>query len=310
MTDHKLIKAFEKKYKLKVILIEYDSIDVMVALLESNPGDFDVVVVNSEVLKSLIKMKLIAKLDKKLISSLVNISEDIQVNLIYESLDNYAVPYLSGTTAIAYNKKYVTANINSWSAFWNTKYMGKNLLIDESSKIIYPILKYSGFSSGSKYPEEIELIKVTADKLSDNRVKFVSRYDIMKMLNDGSAWIAQIDNWMISLNNNSDLIFVYPKEGYPLWTNYFTISTMAENRDAAHKLINYMLKPEVSTANAAMFKLKSPLTDALLSVDDDDLEDININPPDLIVQNGEVLESPEMNSEYQSIITDLKGKSK
>ena len=50
----------------------------------------------------------------------------------------------SGVTGIAYNKKYVKDEINSWEDLWNPEYKGKVLLLDDNREMIGMALKKQG----------------------------------------------------------------------------------------------------------------------------------------------------------------------
>lgn len=45
-------------------------------------------------------------------------------------------------------------------------------------------------------------------------------------------------------SENPDLKFIFPKEGAVLWMDNYVIPKGAENKEAAHKFIDFLLRPE------------------------------------------------------------------
>ena len=65
-TDPALLKPFEQKHKVRINMKEYDGTGVALALLEqSQPGDWDVFVVDSIDVRRVVKLGLLEPLDTK-----------------------------------------------------------------------------------------------------------------------------------------------------------------------------------------------------------------------------------------------------
>lgn len=129
-TDPALLRPFEEKYNVRINLKEYDGTGVALALLEqSQPGDWDVFVVDSIDVKRVVKLGLLEPLDTKDFPW-----DDIFPEIRTPELHNvdgklYAVPEKFGYNTIAYNnKKADPTDMRDAAVLWNPKYMDSRLL--------------------------------------------------------------------------------------------------------------------------------------------------------------------------------------
>jgi spermidine/putrescine transport system substrate-binding protein len=105
-TDSALLKPFEQKHGVRINMKEYDGTGVALALLEqSQPGDWDVFVIDSIDVKRVVKLGLLEPLNRK----------DFPWNDIFPEIRTpelnsvggkfYAMPEKFGYNTIAYNNK-------------------------------------------------------------------------------------------------------------------------------------------------------------------------------------------------------------
>ena len=146
-----MIIAFEKKYKVKVKVVYFESDDARdKILLETDGKGFDLVLVNGAIFKSYKKRGWLQPINSEDIENLRHI-EKRWLN-IYKPAIGYSVPYFWGTLGIAYRKDLVSKPITSWKQLFHPakELQGKILMVKSSRDLIGMGLKSLGYSSNSE----------------------------------------------------------------------------------------------------------------------------------------------------------------
>ena len=112
------LEDFEEIFGVKINLYTFEDEDYMISALSTNPSKYDIVIASDSTVKELIEMKQLAKLDKSHIPNIKNLDPDF-LNLSFDPGNEYSIPYLWGTTGIAYNRSAVKENVKSWSILWD-----------------------------------------------------------------------------------------------------------------------------------------------------------------------------------------------
>ena len=109
------------------------------------------------------------------------------------------------------------------------------------------------------------------------------------------------------IEQNPDLKYVLPKEGPNIWFDAMVIPKSAQNYEAAHKFINFLLEPENAATNAAYsVGYSSPVDEAIELLPDDIKKSEVAYPSDDLLVNGEVYKnSPDILAEYDKIWTEV-----
>ena len=64
--------------------------------------------------------------------------------------------------------------------------------------------------------------------------------------NDVTIGIAWSGDAYLAKSENSDLVYIYPEDGYPLWIENVVILQDAPHVENAHRFINFLLRPEIA----------------------------------------------------------------
>jgi putrescine transport system substrate-binding protein len=81
-------------------------------------------------------------------------------------------------------------------------------------------------------------------------------------------------------NGNGQIIYSVPKEGTEMWLDYFVIPTNAHNKDAAYKLIDFMLRPDIAAANTNFLHYANPVLTSAQYIDPALLKEKGLYPPE------------------------------
>jgi spermidine/putrescine transport system substrate-binding protein len=308
-TELSILRDFEKDTGIKVILCEYETMPMMIAEVHSNPGRYDVIMMDGNIVPVMKDLKLIEELDFQKLPDYKNVKEELRKKPFYDHQGIYSVPHLWGTTGLVYNTNYVKGTVDSWKVLWDKKYKGKIALMDDPREVMTVLLKSSGFSLNSKDPEELKIAEKQGLLLKKNGVKFGDTMGNIEKVMTGELWIAEVYNGDVfyKTGNRKDIKFVNPKEGFNLWQEFFCLSSDAKNKEGAYKLINYFLRPDISGRSTNTYCYCSPVEGSEKYIKKEILENPIVYPSEEIISKGEFyIELGETNKEYERIFNLLK----
>jgi len=258
----KFLRQFTKDTGIRVNLSTFDSNEELYAKLKSLDGraNYDLILPTTYIIPLLITNDLIEKFDRKRIKEFGEIDPFFKSKLS-EQLRNYCIPMFWSSTAIVMNSKY-HQNVNSWKDFWNKKYYHQLLLLDDMREVFGVALLKLGYSINETNPEHIKQAYEQLIDLIPN-IKLYNTDAIQPIYQDedatiGMTWSTDI---YFAMQNNSNLQYIYPKEGFSIGLDTLVIAKNAPHRDAAYIFINYVMnakhnaelvsQSKVATANIA-----------------------------------------------------------
>jgi spermidine/putrescine transport system substrate-binding protein len=114
-------------------------------------------------------------------------------NPYYDPGNKYTVPYMWGTTAMAYHKTNAPFEPKSWADLWDPAFENKLVLLDDSREVPGMALQVLGFEKNSTNPDELEQAKQKLIELKPNILLFNSD-DPETPLITGEAWAGLVYN--------------------------------------------------------------------------------------------------------------------
>ncbi len=253
------LEAFGKEFDIKVTLDTYDGNETMYAKLATGNANFDMVVPSSDYVSIMIGQDMLSPIDHSKIPNLKNI-DPIVMNFIqeagYDPGNQYSIPYFMGSTGINVNTAFVQDRSESWRIFERADLKGRMSMMNDMRDVLGGALKVLGYSGNSTNPDEINRARdLILKEWKPNLLKFDSE-TFGKDFAAKNTWVAQ-GYAEVVLNelegDQKDHTFYIPKEGTMITLDSFVILKDAKNKEAAHQLINYMLRPEVHAYVADMF---------------------------------------------------------
>ena len=248
-TSPELIEKFEAETGIDVTITEYDSNDTALAKVEAGGHGFDLVVPTHSVLPVWIEKGLIVKPGIPEMENYGNLAarwRDVE----WDPGREWTVPWQWGTTGVAVNTSVYDGDINT-SAVWldpPEELVGKVNVVPEMQDVVNLAILYVG---GQPCTTDKEVLRAARDKLMEAKPKWMSMdYGTTERLSNADM-VASV-NWNGSTfrarNNNPDVAYGYPKEGYVLWMDSVALLADAENSEEAKEFMNFIMDPE----NAAM----------------------------------------------------------
>ena len=152
------VEAFQKATGNKVVHDYFTSEQEMLTKLRTNPGAYDVVLVNSAFVKQAREEGLISKIDTSDMPNVKDLSPSLgeDPNLVVGG-DTYGVAWTWGATSLTVNKDKVTPLPTSLSILWDPKYVGKVSVRDDGIEAI----QFAALATGQDMnePKDLDAIK-------------------------------------------------------------------------------------------------------------------------------------------------------
>lgn len=262
-------EEFTRRTGIKVVYDLYDTNEIMYTKLKTGGANYDVIIPSDYMIGKLVEEDMLAPLSFENIPNYRYIDEQFK-NRSYDPDNLYSVPYTWGTVGIIYNKKFVTKPVDSWSILWDADYSGKILMFDNSRDAFSISQLLLGQDVNSTSTADLD---AASAKLAEQK-ELVQDYimdQVFGRMEHEEAWIAPYyaGDYLTMLENNSELAFCFPKEGYNLFIDAMCIPKNAQNKEAAEKYINFLCDPEIMAANLDFLGYSAPASEAKQYMDEE-----------------------------------------
>ncbi|MCJ8238732.1 spermidine/putrescine ABC transporter substrate-binding protein (plasmid) [Rhizobium sp. SSM4.3] len=160
----------------------------------------------------------------------------------------YAVPKNAGTTGIAYNTQHL-APIETWRGFFDSamgKASGKTIVHDYQLTAIGGALVALGYGFNSLDPAELAQAEELLMQVRPHLLAVDSDYQ--PAMRAGEAWLTMCwSNDAAQMHRDiPEIAYAIASDGGEIWTDYYAIPVAAQNKPAAHALINHLLHPDIA----------------------------------------------------------------
>ncbi|GGO74163.1 extracellular solute-binding protein [Bowmanella pacifica] len=258
------VANYEQKSGNKVVYDVFDSNEVVEAKLLTGNTGFDVVVPSAQFLGRQIKAGVFAKLDRSKLPNWKHLDPMLMAKL--ERVDpgnQYAIPYLWGTTGIGYNVEKVKAilgddfEVNSWDMIFKPEIISKLaecgvVTLDAASEIVPAALHYLGMDPNTNDSKEIEKAGELLKTIRPH-IRYFHSSQYINDLANGDVCVAvgwsgdvfQAADRADEADNGVTVGYVIPKEGAAMWFDMLAIPADAKHAEAAYDFVNYLMEPEV-----------------------------------------------------------------
>ncbi|GAA3491780.1 hypothetical protein GCM10018987_58630 [Streptomyces cremeus] len=202
------------------------------------------------------------------------------------------MPWQSGITGIAYNRKKLGREIKHTSDLWRPELKGRVTLFSGLDESFSLLMQGLGTDVTQWVADDFHRMCEQVEKLV--RTKHIRRFtgnDYVKDLAGGDVLACQAYSGdVIQLQaDNPDIEFVVPEEGAELWAESLMIPNLAKHKRNAERLVDYYYEPEVAAELATWVNYVCPVPaarDIIASSKDEETAALAEDP--LIFPDGEV----------------------
>lgn len=280
-------KAFTEATGIEVNYMTFDSNETMYTKLKTGGSTYDVIIPSDYMVARLIAEDMLEELDYSNIPNYALVDEAYK-NTSFDPENKYSVPYTWGTVGVIYNTKYVDeADTGSWDLLWNEKYSGKILMFDNPRDAFAIAQFLLGIDINT---EDADELRSAAYKLIEQK-PLVQGYvmdQIFSKMEREEAWIAPYyaGDYLLMAEENSDLAFCFPEEGFNLFIDAMCIPKGCQNKAAAEAYINFLCDPEISGENLDYLGYSTPISEAKQYMDPDVAASEIAYPTEETLSNG------------------------
>jgi len=264
-----VIQEFERRYDAKLNIELYDSNEALLARLQSGGSSYDIIVPSDYMVTVLREQGMLGELNRDLLTNISNLDPQF-AGLPYDPQNQYSIPYLWGTTGIAYRKDKIAGSIDSWKALWDPRLKDRIAMLDDVRETLGAALKRLGKSLNSEDEREIQ----EAAALLIEQKPLVKAYDsggFDQMLLSADVWIAQAYSGQIAkaIAENPAIAYVIPKEGCTIFVDNLCITRNSPNKELAHEFMNFVLEARIAAdiANGTGYSSVNRAARALIRAD-------------------------------------------
>ena len=254
-------KEFERLTGIKVKYLTYVSNETMYSQIKSAGVSYDVIIPSDYMIERLINEDMLQKIDTSKISN-YDLIDGKYKGLFFDENEEYSVPYNVGMVGIIYNEELTGGDIeHSWKVLWDEKYKDMALNFDNSRDAFMTAQMILGqdlnTTNKADWDAAAELLKTGKSNLQDYVMD-----EVFSKMETGEASVAPYyaGDCLTMMDVNKDLKFFYPEEGTNIFVDSICIPKNAKNVEAALMYINFLLEPDVATANAEYLGYASPNT--------------------------------------------------
>ena len=274
-TSPELLEKFKNETGITVTVTDYDSNDTALAKVEAGGHGFDLVVPSANYVQIWAEKDLIVPLDDSKLANKGNIASEWQ-DVPWDPGRTHTIPWQWGSTGVAVNTSVYKGDPNTSAIFLEVpdELKGKINVVPEMNDIVNLAIFYVG---GEACTEDTEVLKKARDLLVAAKPNWVSMdYGATEKLSNND-WAASV-NWngstMRARLANPDVVYGYPKEGYPLFMDSVALLKDAQNVEEAYKFLDFVMLPE----NAAMISAFARYANGIAGSDEFMPEDMKTAP--------------------------------
>lgn len=258
---------FEAGTGIKVVYDVYDSNEVLEAKILAGGSGYDVVFPTAQPFaQRQITSGLYQKLDRAKLPNYANIDPAILKPLQTPDPGNqYAAPYMWGTSGIGYNVDKVKERLgevpaDTWGLIFDPEKAARLAdcgitVMDDEMEALSAALLYLGKDPNTTDPKDFDAAAALFQKVRPYIKYFHSSQQINDLANGDvcvshgySGDMLQARDRASEANNGINIAYTVPKEGAVLWIDLMMIPSDAPHPGNAHAFINYLMEPKVIAA--------------------------------------------------------------
>ncbi|MCX4528402.1 MULTISPECIES: PotD/PotF family extracellular solute-binding protein [unclassified Streptomyces] len=232
------------------------------ALMNRQETGHDIVVVSDWMAARFVHLGWAQKMDR---SAQSNVARYLDPQLASPAFDEgrlHTVPWQSGITGIAYNRKALGREIKSVKDLWHPDLAGKVTLLSGLDESFALLMQGDGVDvtrwTESDFHRMCDRVESMVKK---KHIRRFTGNDYTSDLSKGDVLACQAYSGdAIQLQaDNPDIEFVVPEEGAELWAESLLVPNLARHKANAESLIDYYYDPEVAAELAASVNYVCPV---------------------------------------------------
>ena len=240
------LEAFTAETGVEVVHDYFNSEQEMLTKLRTNPGAYDVVLINSAFTRQAAEEGLIQPIDTAGMKNVADLSPNMRdnVNLAFDG-KTYGVAWVWGVTSFAVDTEDFATPPNSIEALWDAKHAGRVGWRDDAVEAVQ--MAAIALGQDINDPQDMDAIREKLRALKPQIRTFWSSEDEWNQFFSANEFDLAT-YWSGSASRSKTAFglpveFVIPAEGAIGWLDGLSIATGAPNVEGAKAFIDYMIDP-------------------------------------------------------------------
>lgn len=232
------------------------------ALMNQQDTGRDLIVISDWMCARFVRLGWVQEMDR---ASQPNVTRHLDPLLRSPHFDpgrKSTVPWQSGITGIAYNKRRVGREIRHVSDLWADDLKGAVTLLSGLDEAFALLMQGSGVDITRWTADDFHRLCDQVEKLvADQHIRRFTGNDYVKDLSSGDVLACQAYSGdIIQLQSDDpDIEFVVPEEGAELWSESLMIPNLARHKSNAEQLVDHYYRPEVAAELATWVNYVCPV---------------------------------------------------
>jgi spermidine/putrescine-binding protein len=240
------LARFEQETGIHVRYAIYESNEEMLARVMTGNSGWDVVFPSHYFVAPMREMNLIAALDRARFTQLANLDAQF-ARPDWDPDLRWCVPFLWGASGILYDSERVKPAPSAWADLWDDRFRGRITMLDDPGEVFGAALKKLGLSINTV--SEPDLRRAQAEALKQKPLlRAYLNAEVRDQAVAGDVLACQM--WTTTAQQAIDaaprLKWVYPREGFTLYTDCAVILRESRRRDLAHRFLDFILRPDIA----------------------------------------------------------------
>ncbi|MDX3712911.1 spermidine/putrescine ABC transporter substrate-binding protein [Streptomyces europaeiscabiei] len=276
------LEAFEERTGITVDYVEEINDNdeffgkISPALMNHQRTGRDLVVISDWMCARFVRLGWVQEMDR---AGQPNVTEYLDPQLRSPAFDpgrRFTVPWQSGITGIAYNRRTVGREIRRVADLWADDLQGRVTLLSGLDEAFALLMQGNGVDVTRWTADDFHTVcDQVESRVRTGHIRRFTGNDYIKDLAGGDVLVCQAYSGdVIQLQaDDPDIRFVVPEEGAELWSESLMIPNLARHKTNAERLVDFYYDPEVAAELAAWVNYVCPVPaarDVLASAKDEE----------------------------------------
>jgi spermidine/putrescine transport system substrate-binding protein len=246
--DKEFMQEFEEAYNCEIVNTYMDSEeDLLTKLKTAGEGEIDVCLPNCTILPAAIQNGLLEQIDTSKLENFDSLFDRFktQEECFGDDGNMYAVPFVWGSTAIAYNTEKLTEAPESISVLFDESLKGQIAFRDDYNDAIMTAALVLGQDPNN--PSDLDAIKeLLIQQKSLNKNYWQTGDEFSKLFASGQISVGLMwSGQSATMKQEGEPIgFTVPADGAIGWVDNWAIASGSQNKDLAYKFVDWMLSKD------------------------------------------------------------------
>jgi spermidine/putrescine transport system substrate-binding protein len=284
-----LVTRFEEENQCSVVIDTFDSNEAMYAKLKAGATGYDILVPSSYMVRIMYDQGMLQPINRNLVPNLKNIDPEYLKIAIDKEMD-HSVPYMLTNTGLAYLGSRVKDFVPSWTMLDRADLKGRITMLNDMRETIGAALKFLGYSLNTLNEEELARARDVVIRWKKNLAKFENEQYKTGLASGEFLLVHGYSGDILQVQEeNDDIVFVIPKEGFSVSCDDLVVPKEAENVELAHRFINFLHDPKVAAENTEFISYLCPNLPSYDLLNEEIRNDPTMFPPPEVRAKGEVI---------------------